>query len=290
MLLITLLLNLAVFATKVVLSITTGSLSLMADALHSVADSASNILGLVAMRLADPKPDWDHPYGHAKFESIGALFIAAFLGIACLEIVQSALSRWLDPESGLELSVDALTFKLMVGVLLVNIGVTVYERWRGKVLRSPLLLADARHTTSDVGITIAVLLGLWGVQQGWLWLDTVLAFPVAVLVVWSAWEVLQENIPVLTDRVAIAPESIYKVAMDVEGTIDCHAISSRGIVGQRVFVEMHLVVEPLDVESAHRISEQVELALQDKYGDVRATIHIEPYDYIEPFDADSPPS
>ena len=280
---ITLFLNLVVFAIKVVLSIVTGSLSLMADALHSVSDSAANILGLVAIHLANPNPDWDHPYGHSKFESVGALGIAAFLLVAFLEIIQAAFQRIFNPDSVADLSIDNLTLSMMAIVLIVNIGVTVYERWQGKVHNSKLLLADARHTLSDVGITIVVLLGLWGVQQGWGWLDTALAFPVGVLVLWSAWEVLKENLPLLTDRVAIAPSAIYEHVMSVEGVLNCHEISSRGVVGQQVFVEMHLVVKPLDVESAHEISERVEHTLQEVYGEVHATIHIEPHTYIEPF-------
>lgn len=281
---ITLGLNLLVFAVKLILSYLTGSLSLFADALHSVTDSANNILGLVAMRLAKPEPDWDHPYGHAKFEAVGALGIAAFLGVAFLEIVQQAIARVVAPDPESTLTVDDLSLKLMIGVLGVNIFVAVYERMRGRALNSHLLLADARHTFSDIWISLAVLLGLWGVQLGFPWLDTILALPVAVLVLWSAWLVLRENIPFLTDRVAIAPKAIHAVAMRVPGVLNCHAITSRGMVGQMVFIEMHVVVQPPDVESAHRITEQVEKALREQFGAVQTTIHLEPYEYIEPFD------
>ena len=82
-LLITLLLNLFVMGLKAVVGFWTGSLSLQADALHSVTDSANNVLGLIASRFSLPHPDRDHPYGHQKFEALGALGIAAFLGIAC---------------------------------------------------------------------------------------------------------------------------------------------------------------------------------------------------------------
>ena len=86
-LIITLILNVVVTLLKAVIGWTTGSLSLQADALHSVTDSANNVLGLVTNRLSSPEPDRDHPYGHQKFEAIGALGIAAFLGIACFEIL-----------------------------------------------------------------------------------------------------------------------------------------------------------------------------------------------------------
>lgn len=79
-------LNVTVMLIKVGLGWWTGSLSLFADALHSITDSANNVLGLTMNRLASPEPDREHPYGHQKFDAIGALGIAAFLGIACFEI------------------------------------------------------------------------------------------------------------------------------------------------------------------------------------------------------------
>ncbi|MEO0854387.1 MAG: cation diffusion facilitator family transporter, partial [Cyanobacteria bacterium J06648_11] len=282
-LLVTLALNILVCAIKVVVGITARSLSLLADALHSLTDSASNILALVAMRFALPEPDADHPYGHSKFESVGALGIAAFLGVACFEILRAAVGRLFATEPIPDLRVTDTSLQFTIAVLLVNIFVTVYEHRRGQALNSRILLADARHTLSDIWITIAVLFGLWGAQQGWVWLDNVLAFPVAGLVFWSAWQVLQENLPLLTDQVAIAPEAIRDIAMQVPGVLNCHDITSRGVVGQTVFVEMHMVVEPQDITTAHGITEAVEERLSDRFGRVRATIHLEPYDYIEPF-------
>jgi len=91
-LLITLILNLLVMALKATVGVLTGSLSLMADALHSVTDSANNILGLVASQFSSPYPDRNHPYGHQKFEAVGALGISAFLGIACFDILQGAIA------------------------------------------------------------------------------------------------------------------------------------------------------------------------------------------------------
>ncbi len=81
-LLTTLMLNLVVMAIKGVVGWHTGALSLLADALHSITDSANNVLGLVTIHLASPQPDRQHPYGHQKFEAVGALGISAFLGIA----------------------------------------------------------------------------------------------------------------------------------------------------------------------------------------------------------------
>ncbi|MGB3615329.1 MAG: cation diffusion facilitator family transporter, partial [Elainellaceae cyanobacterium] len=245
-LIITLVLNIIVMIIKLVVGVLTGSLSIFADALHSVTDSANNVLGLVTSQLSSPEPDRDHPYGHQKFEAVGALGIAAFLGVACFEILQQAIMRLFAEESHINMGQWELWLLLLV--LGINIFVAFYERRVGQRINSPILIADAHHTMSDVWVTIAVLAGLIGVWVlGYAWLDVVLAFPVAILVFSSGWHVVKTNLPWLVDQVAIAPEAIHRIVMGVPGVINCHDIASRGVVGQQVFIEMHLIVEAEDV-------------------------------------------
>lgn len=283
-LIITLLLNILVMAIKAVVGWLTGSLSLLADALHSVTDSANNILGLVTNHYANPQPDRDHPYGHQKFDALGALGIAVFLGIACFEILSGAVQRLLHGGKIVKISPNELWILLIV--LGINIFVTFYERGVGKKLGSAILVADAQHTMSDVWVTIMVIAGLIGVWQGEVWnipqlqsLDVFLSFPVALLVFHSGWKVLTENLPWLVDEMAIAPEIIHEIAMDVPGVVNCHSIASRGVVGRQVFIDMHMIVDAADVETAHRITEEVEAHLEERFSPVRILIHVEPPAY-----------
>ncbi len=278
-LLITLLLNIVVLLLKAVVGWLTGSLSLLADALHSVTDSANNVLGLITSRLSSPEPDRDHPYGHQKYEAVGALGIAAFLGVAFFEIVQSAIERIVMPKGDM-VKISASELWLLLIVLGVNIFVAFYERREGYRVKSPILIADAQHTMSDIWVTISVLAGLigiwiWNIQ----WLDVVLALPVALLVFRSGWLVIQSNLPWLVDEMAIAPEAIHDLVMQVPGVLNCHHIASRGMVGRQIFIEMHLIVDATDVETAHYITEAVEAKLEDRYAPARITIHVEPPNY-----------
>ncbi|MDZ8187121.1 MAG: cation diffusion facilitator family transporter [Nostoc sp. ChiSLP02] len=276
-LIITLVLNLFVMGLKAIVGSWTGSLSLLADALHSVTDSANNVLGLIASKFSSPRPDREHPYGHSKFEAVGALGIAAFLGIACFEILQGAIERILKGGEPVKISPPELWLLLIV--LGVNIFVAFYERAVGRRVGSPILIADATHTMSDIWVTISVIGGLIGVWLGYQWMDVVLAFPVALLVFWSGWSVLKENLPWLVDRMAIAPEVIHGIATSVPGVINCHDIASRGVVGRQVFIEMHLIVNASDVETAHQITEEVESRLEERFRPVRILIHVEPPGY-----------
>ncbi|GAB1538873.1 cation diffusion facilitator family transporter [Scytonema sp. NUACC21] len=274
---ITLLLNIFVMVLKAVVGNLTGSLSLQADALHSVTDSANNILGLIASRFSSPRPDREHPYGHLKFEAVGALGISAFLGIACFEILQGGIERIINGGQPVRISPPELWLLLIV--LGINIFVAFYERGVGQRVGSPILIADAKHTMSDIWVTISVMGGLIGVWLGVQWLDIFLAFPVALLVFWSGWTVLKENLPWLVDRMAIAPEAIHAIAVSVPGVVNCHDIASRGVLGRQVFIEMHLVVDASDVETAHRVTEEVERRLEERFHPARILIHVEPPAY-----------
>lgn len=283
-LLITLGLNLLVMIIKVVLGWMSGSLSLLADALHSVTDSANNILGLIANQFASPQPDREHPYGHQKYDAVGALGVAAFLGVACFEILSHGIERLFADTEPVNITPTELWILLIV--LGINIFVTYYERRVGQRLGSAVLIADAKHTMSDVWITITVLAGLIGIWQGNVWnlpqlqiLDVILAFPVALFVFRSGWEVLQDNLPWLVDRMAIAPETIKSIVMSVPGVVNCHDIASRGVIGRQVFIEMHMVVDAIDVETAHKITEAVEAELKKQFTPARILIHVEPPRY-----------
>ena len=146
----------------------------------------------------------------------------------------------------------------------------------GKRVSSPILIADAKHTMSDVWVTITIIFGLVGVWLGYWWLDILLAFPIAFLVFWSSCLVLKDNVPWLVDEVAIAPELIHDIATSIGGILACYDISSRGVIGRQVFIEMRLIVNVYDIGTAHQITEELERILEERFGPARIFIHVEP--------------
>jgi cation diffusion facilitator family transporter len=277
-LLIALAVNVSMTLLKLVIGLLTGSLAVLADAMHSATDGLSSLLGLITNGLSDPRPDRDHPYGHDKYEGLGALAIAGFILFTAFEILKSSLERI---AAGLPpLRLDGHDLLLLLIVLGCNLLLAGYERSQGRRLGSQLVLADAKHTTSDIWTTVVVLVGLAGVLTlGIAWLDVAMAIPLCVLLVRACWQVLSSNLPWLVDQIAIAPEAIHEVAMTVPGVLNVHDIASRGVLGQRVFIELHMVVDANDLPTAHRITELVEEHLEARFGPVRCTIHLEPREY-----------
>jgi cation diffusion facilitator family transporter len=279
-LMVALAVNISMSLLKLIVGVISGSLAVIADAMHSATDALSSLTGLITNTLSDPRPDRDHPYGHHKYEAIGALGIAAFILFTALEILLRSGERMLEGLPAIRVSPSELL--LLFLALGFNLLLAGYEHQQGSRLNSTLLKADAQHAASDVWTTVLVLVGMAGTL--WLqisWLDVALAIPMALLLIRVCWDVLRKTLPWLVDQIAIAPEAIHAQVMNVPGVLNCHDIASRGVLGQQVFIDMHMVVEADDLTTAHRITEHVEKRLDRRFGPVRCTIHLEPKDYVE---------
>jgi cation diffusion facilitator family transporter len=268
--------NIAVVIAKAVIGVLTGSLAVLGDALHSSVDALYNVLGLIVVRVAAREPDEDHPYGHGKFETLGALGIVVFLSITGFELVRSAILKLVAGGHAIRLS--DLSLAVLLATLAINVLVTWYENRRGRELASELLLADAAHTRTDVFITIAVLIGVLFSRQGHLWVDPVVGILVALLIFRVAYQILARTVPVLVDERAIPAPRIRQAAQAVEGVISAYGIRSRGgrVAGVR-YAEVTIAVDPAaNVADAHAIADAVEERLKQDLELEEVTVHVEP--------------
>ncbi|MBS1791659.1 MAG: cation transporter [Acidobacteria bacterium] len=276
-LLITLLLNLAVVAGKLIAGILAGSLSVISDAIHSSVDSLNNVVGLVVMRYATAEPDDEHPYGHAKFETLAAFAIAGFLFVTCYQISLSAIKKLFSQEAA-SIEITTLTISVMLVTIAVNVFVAVYEKREGQRLQSEFLIADAIHTRSDILVSCSVLAGLILIRLGYVWLDPVVSLAVAAFIAWNGYQIFKATVPVLVDAAPVPSTRITEIAEAVPGVHSVHDVRSRSQGGE-MFIEMHLHVSAeaeADHVASHAITEAVEGRLAEEFGKVTATIHVEP--------------
>jgi cation diffusion facilitator family transporter len=266
-------LNLAVAAAKLWIGASVQSLAMVADGFHSVLDGASNVIGLVGMVLASRPPDLDHPYGHHKFESFAALAIALLLGVTALEVVRAGIGRlggMVRPEP------TVASFAVMLVTMLVNVGVSRYEAARGRALRSEVLLADAGHTRSDVFASLSVLVGLGAAALEVYWLDALVAFAIAALILRIAWSILQRGSSTLMDTASLKPAEIAAVVEAVPGVRSSSSIRSRG-EPPHLFIDLEVQLDPaITLSEAHRIAHDVRAACLRAFDAADAVVHMEP--------------
>lgn len=267
--------NIAVLVAKAAVGILSGSLAVWGDALHSSVDALYNVLGLIVVRVAAQAPDEDHPYGHGKFETLGALAIVVFLSITCFELVRSAIQKLVS--GGHAIQITDLGLAVLVATLGTNILVAWYENRRGFQLGSELLIADAAHTRTDVFITIGVLLGVLFSRQGNTWVDPVVAIGVALLIVRVAYQILSRTVPVLVDERAIPEPTIRQAAQAVAGVKSAYGIRSRGGNAGVRYAEVTIAVDRgANVAAAHAIADAVEERLKQDLELKEVTVHVEP--------------
>jgi cation diffusion facilitator family transporter len=255
----------------------TGSVALFADALESVVNVAAAGAALVAIRYAALPADANHPYGHHKAEYFSAVLEGALILVAAFIILNEAWASWNNPRT------PVLTLAAFL-VAVVATGINAGWCWvlfrRGRALKSPALLADARHLLADVVTSTGALLGLaLALATGLFWLDPLLAALTAVNILFSGVRLVRESVGGLMDE-AVPPETMTRIrdvlAHAAEGAIEAHDIRARR-AGRLAFIEFHLVVPgAMPVEDAHAICDRIESALRAALGEATITIHVEP--------------
>jgi cation diffusion facilitator family transporter len=273
-LLLILLANLLVVAIKAAVGLATGSLAVLGDLIQASLDAVNNAIGLVIMAVATKGPDAEHPYGHAKFETLGALLIVIFLSVSIFELLRGAVARLAEGSVPPTVSLESLG--LLAVTLGLNVMVTVVEGRAGRRLNSELLLADAVHTRTDVLITVAVLGGLILSRLGLWWADPVLAIIVAAMVGRAGYGIVRRAMPSLVDERAYDAHTIQHEAELVPGVHAAYSIRSRG-AANTLFAELTIAVDGRsDVTSAHGIADAVEDRLRRALQFQEVVVHVEP--------------
>ena len=255
----------------------TGSVALLADALESVVNVAAAGAAYAAVRYSALPPDANHPYGHAKAEYFSAVLEGALIVLAASLILHQAWDAVWSPRAP-----EAAASGLVVAsaATAINAAWSAVLFRQGRALRSPALLADARHLLADVVTSGGVLVGVALVAlTGILWLDPAMAAVTALNILFSGWRLVRVSVGGLMDE-AVPPEQLTTirdlVRRHAEGAIEAHDLRTRQS-GRFTFVEFHLVVPgDMTVTAAHEICDRIEAALKAELETAVITIHVEP--------------
>ncbi|WP_162300875.1 cation diffusion facilitator family transporter [Alkalilacustris brevis] len=285
-----LLVNLPLALGKIVTGWTAGSQALVADGVHSLADLASDVTVLWALKHSARGPDSKHPYGHGRFETLATLAVAAALALAAVGILFDAGARLLaqtpaPPPTLLALAVAGLS--LLLKEALYHLTVRV-----GRVSGSALVVANAWHHRSDALSSVVAALGIAGGMAGLPLFDPLAAAVIAAMLLRVAWSQGRPAVHELVDTQATEEDTraIARVLRATPGVTGLRALRVRQH-GNALSADASLLVDPeITVTEGHRISEA---AHSRAVAAIRAldhiVLHIEPDGHAEGFGAMAAP-
>jgi len=266
----------AIFGIKLVAYSISNSVALLSDALESIVNIVASGLMLFSVCVAERAPDRSHKYGHEKIEDISCLVEGIFIIIAALLIINAAAGRLFEPAELFKLDI-AIGISMFATAL--NAGLSCLLIKTAKSCGSTALEGDAKHLFSDVISTVGVWIGLFVAQlTGWDFLDSILAFVVAALVVRVGVGLVLKSSNRLMDQSCREEEEkiIEVLGMHTFQFIDFHNLKTRRH-GNQVFAELHLSVDgSLSVKEAHDLTDHLEKELKEEQPNVNITIHVEP--------------
>jgi cation diffusion facilitator family transporter len=263
--------NLLVLVAKTVVGLSTGSMAILADAIHSLSDLTNNIIAWIVIHYSSLPADREHPYGHRKLETLAVFILASILVVLAFELALNAVNKEYAEvvSSGIELII-------MLCVLIINIVVTSWQRMWAKRLDSDILHADATHTFADVLITGTVIVGWQLSAMGYAWVDRLCALGVALLIFYLAYGLFRRAIPVLIDEYAIDPVELSELIKPLPGVKKVYKIRSRWVGKTRAVDLVVSVDSALSTEESHAIADNIESQIENHFGATDISIHVEP--------------
>ncbi|MGL4346572.1 MAG: cation diffusion facilitator family transporter [Chitinophagaceae bacterium] len=262
--------------TKLIVGLSTNSLGILSEALHSGFDLIATLITFYAIRFSLKPADKDHHFGHGKIEHFSALIQSALLFITCIWIVSESIYRLL--------SNDAHAIKISIWSYIVILLSICIDYWRSRSLKrvakkynNQALEADALHFSSDMLSSLFVLVGLVVAQFGYWWVDIVAALMISIIVFTMAIKLAKQAIDILLDK---SPKQTYKkienIFLQNKKIVRFHGLKVRRS-GEFIFVNICIHIQPnMSIQRAHDIMDEIELELKTNIPNCHSSIHVEP--------------
>lgn len=244
-------------ALKIILAVFTGSISLMADAFHTLSDVLTSVVVLIGFKMAKAPADQNHPFGHGRMESIATLIIAILLMVVGYEFIKTSIIRFLKPPN--------ISGSIFVVVVMVASG--VFKEWMaqfafrlGKKIGSSTLTVDGWHHRTDAIASILVAIAIVSARFGYMRIDPIFGIAVALIIISVALTIGLSSINYLLGQ---APEhdiieQIKKSALSFPEVLGVHGIYVHSY-GEHKCISLHVEVNrKINLEKAHRTASSVE--------------------------------
>lgn len=267
--------NLLLFVMKAVTGFVTGSISIVADAVNNLSDSASSVITLVGFKLSGKPADQEHPYGHARIEYISGLIVSFLILLLGVQLLQESAGKIFAPE---EAAFSPVAVVVLVVSCLIKTWQCLFYRKVGRRISSPTIEATAADSRSDVFSTLAVLLGLVISRLTGFNLDGYMGVAVALLILWTGVKVVKETSdPLLgTAPAREVVDDIYRTILSYDGILGLHDLNVHMYGEGRTFASVHCEVDAHeDILASHDLVDNIERDFL-KQKNIHLVIHMDP--------------
>ncbi len=272
--------NTALFVIKIVVGVSIASVSLIADAVHTLADSVTSAVIIIGFKMAGKPSDREHPFGHGRMEPVATLVVAVLLVVSAVELLQRSADSMINPSP---CSASLGIILLIAGTMIVKEFMALFSYELGAMIDSKALKADALHHRSDVMATGLVVVALIAARMGYYRMDGAMGIFVSLIILYSAYSIAKEAInPLLGEAPSRETlEEIESMAKKHPGVLGVHDIIYNKY-GLTSVISLHIEVSDKEpIANAHALSEAVEEEIARKTGGT-VVAHIDPINRDHP--------
>ncbi len=275
------LVNIIISLIKLFYGLTLNSLSLIADAVHSISDVLSSVVVIIGFKLSDKPADKEHPFGHGRIDLVASVIISTMLLIVGFEFLKDAILRIKNPVIVSSTSIEIL---IIASTIVLKELLAQFSFFLGRKINSPSLMAEGHHHRSDALSTVIVIISLIASNYGYKWVDGVAGLIVALFIMHTAIDLLKESANPL---IGSAPdkeiiEEIKKIALSYSDVIDVHDIVVHQF-GEKWHISLHIEVpHTMSILDAHTLADSIERRVQSIYKGM-TVVHIDPVNSDHPF-------
>lgn len=266
--------NLLLFVLKMWAGLVSGSVSLIADAWHTLSDSISSVIVLIAIRVAKKPADDEHPFGHGRAELIASVIIGTLLAVVSLHFLSESISRLLNYKQAYygTLAIVATASSIVLKEIMARLSIKI-----GKAKKSDALVADGWHHRSDALSSIVILIGIFLGNTYW-WMDGLLGILVSIFIAAVAYSILKDAIHTLLgqdypEELKIEVQEICNQMAGFDTQVHQMHVHEYGGHKELIF---HIVLPgKWTLQQVHDLIDDMELQLEQQL-DMVATIHVDP--------------
>lgn len=275
--------NVVLLVVKFAAGIFGHSAAMIADAVHSLTDFATDVVVLIFVHLGNKPADRDHDYGHGKYETLATAIIGtSLLAVGVLIFCSGAGKTWCVIQGEMLPSPGKVALVAAVASIVLKEWAYRFTVKVGKRCQSEAVVANAWHHRSDALSSVGTMIGIGGailLGNRWTVLDPLASIVVSVFIVRAAWQLMMESMKELTEA-SLSDEDeavIMHIAASEPGVSEVHNLRTRR-VGNRIAIEMHArMLGSTPLVEAHRHATAIEHRIKEHFGpDTLVSIHLEP--------------